>query len=269
MKLKNPIMPISEHVPDTEAHVMPDGRVYFYGSYDGDKGGWCSDIYKVFSSNKMNDIVDHGQSFSVSQLNSNTAGLLYAPDCIYNNGKYYLYICCRDSTEWVAESDKPYGPFVKPTKIEGISGIDPAIFLDDDGQAYYYWGQFSLNGCKLKKDMRSIEEGSIVNNLITQEKHFFHEGSSVRKRNGIYYERWGNVNLPQMSRESLRQILYLPEAICLFLIWASQMKASMKLFRMMKVERYVLFSLCAATIIGNPLALYMCRKNEIDYSISY
>lgn len=83
------------------------------------------------------------------------------------------------------------------------------------------------------------------------------------------YERWGNVNLPQMSRESLRQILYLPEAICLFLIWASQMKASMKLFRMMKVERYVLFSLCAATIIGNPLALYMCRKNEIDYSISY
>ena len=194
MKLKNPILPVSEHVPDTEAHVMPDGRVYFYGSYDRDEGIWCSDIYKVFSSHNMEDVRDHGISFRLSQLKSNTAAFIYAPDCVFRKGKYYLYTCCRDDTEWVAESDSPAGPFEKPEKIEGIKGIDPAVFIDDDGQAYYFWGQFSLNGCKLHEDMRTIDEKSIVKNIVTQEEHFFHEGSSMRKRNGIYYLTFADVS---------------------------------------------------------------------------
>lgn len=84
-------MPVSEYVSDTEAHVMPDVRANFYGSYDRDEGVWCLDTYKVFSSDKMNDIVDHGKSFELKELNSETAGLIYAPDCAYKNGKYYLF----------------------------------------------------------------------------------------------------------------------------------------------------------------------------------
>lgn len=194
MKLKNPIMQVSEHVPDIEAHVMSDGRVYFYGSYDREEGTWCSDVYKVFSSKNMEDIRDHGESFHLSQLKSNTANFIYAPDCAYYNGKYYLYTCCRDESEWVAESPNPAGPFENPTRIEGISGIDPAVFIDDDGQVYYFWGQFSLNGCRLNEDMRTIKKGSIVQNLVTQDRHFFHEGSSMRKRNGVYYLTFADVS---------------------------------------------------------------------------
>jgi hypothetical protein len=35
--------------------------------------------------------------------------------------------------------------------------------------------------------MMELVEGSIVENLITEEQHFFHEGSSMRKRGDTYY----------------------------------------------------------------------------------
>lgn len=66
-------------------------------------------------------------------------------------------------------------------------GIDPAIFLDDDGQAYYYWGQHSLRGGRLKENMRELEPGSVNRALLTESEHGFHEGASLRKRNGLYY----------------------------------------------------------------------------------
>ena len=31
---RNPILPPDIHIPDGEGHVMPDGRLYIYGSYD-------------------------------------------------------------------------------------------------------------------------------------------------------------------------------------------------------------------------------------------
>lgn len=111
---------------------------------------------------------------------------LFAPDAIYRDGKYYLYFCMPDSSEGVAVSDKPEGPFINPIQLP-CGGIDPAVFIDDDEQAYYYWGQFSANGAKLKDNMVEFKEDSIVENIVTEEKHYFHEGSSIRKRGDTYY----------------------------------------------------------------------------------
>lgn len=63
---------------------------------------------------------------------------------------------------------------------------DPDLFIDDDGQAYLFWGQANAKGAKLSKDMLSIE-GEVHEKLLTYNEHTFNEGSSVRKRNGIYY----------------------------------------------------------------------------------
>lgn len=103
--------------------------------------------------------------------------LLFAPDCIYRNGKYYLYFCMPDDSEGVAVSDKPEGPFQSPVQLP-CGGIDPAIFIDDDGQAYFYWGQLFSHGVKLNEDMVSFERENIVDDLVTEENHYFHEGSS-------------------------------------------------------------------------------------------
>jgi len=242
---RNPVLPTYLHIPDPEAHVMPDGRVYVYGSWDQyDDDTFCSKEYRVISSANMVDWVDHGKSFDSSHIDwifdpgkveypkvdwdwenptpfmkkiiekylnkqnqekietenehskksSNLSpDLLYAPDAIHRNGKYYLYFCAQDDSEGVAVSDRPEGPFKNPVRLP-CGGIDPSVFIDDDGQAYYYWGQLRASGAKLKDNMIEFEEGSIVNRIVTEEEHGFHEGSSVRKRNGIYYFVYSGIN---------------------------------------------------------------------------
>ena len=82
---------------------------------------------------------------------------LYAPDCRYKNGIYYLYYCQpnRKAAEGVAMSKYPLGPFTSgsPMALGGIEEIDPAVFIDDDGQAYYIWGQFDAKIAKLNPDI--------------------------------------------------------------------------------------------------------------------
>lgn len=65
---RNPVLPPQLHIPDPEAHVMPDGRVYVYGSWDQEEGIYCSKEYRVFSSENMKDWTDHGKSFDASQV---------------------------------------------------------------------------------------------------------------------------------------------------------------------------------------------------------
>ena len=180
----NPMLPIDMFIPDGEAHVMPDGRLYLYGSLDLKDGNtYCSERYHVFSTDDMVNWVDHGESFRIDD------GMLYAPDCIHKDGKYYLYYCTAGNGEYTAVSDSPAGPFVDPQPMEIANGdsIDPAIFVDDDGQAYYFWGQFSLKGARLNPDMRSIDPATVTENIITEEHHGFHEGASIRKRGDTYY----------------------------------------------------------------------------------
>lgn len=195
----NPILPLNEFIPDVEAHQFSDGRLYLYGSMDTcGTDIWCSKQYKVFSTNDLKHWTDHGISFSTDQQGMGVFAdsILYAPDCIEKDGKYFLYFCTAKSDgkglengEGVAISDKPWGKFtnVKPVPFANKDAIDPAIFVDDDGTAYLFWGQFRLRGARLKENMREIEESTLNTNIINEDSHGFHEGSSMRKRNGIYY----------------------------------------------------------------------------------
>lgn len=240
MNGSNPLLPLNICIPDGEAHVMPDGKVYIYGSRDMKTDGFCSDHYiSAYSSDMKNwDVIEEpvfsvkdvpwakeGNSRKHSSLSkvkrfedlpehilaqlppnakdypleqiiaaiekSADAGLpeeirLYAPDAIHKDGKYYLYFCLSDDTEGAAVSDSPCGPFHDAVQLP-VEGIDPAVFIDDDGSAYYYWGQFHANAAKLTDDMMHIEEGSIVENILSEKEHHFHEGSSMRKRGDTYY----------------------------------------------------------------------------------
>ena len=188
----NPILPLSEFIPDAEAHRFSDGRLYIYGSRDvRGNSGYCSKSYKVFSTDNMIDWRDHGISFSSQNEEIDSCfrdNVLYAPDCIEKDGKYYLYFCTANNGEGVSISDKPF-EFTNGVPVKGANSdaIDPAIFIDDDGEAYLYWGQFHARGARLKPNMREIDESTLNTHLLTEEEHGFHEGSSVRKRNGIYY----------------------------------------------------------------------------------
>ena len=196
----NPILPIQHFVPDVEARQWADGRLYLYGSYDiSGRTSFCSWEYRVFSSADLVEWQDHGESLRSAPP---AAGLdwtdapLFAPDCIYHNGRYYLFFCTAGNREGVTESASPAGPFTNAGPIEGADrdAIDPTALVDDDGEVYYYWGQFHLRGARLRPDLHAIEAETLQTHLLTEADSGFHEGASIRKRNGIYYMVYADIS---------------------------------------------------------------------------
>ena len=198
---QNPILPVGTYIADPTARVWDNGKLYVYGSRDESKDYYCSFDYYVLSTNDLiswdiskNAFASKGEGDRVAYNDAH----LYAPDCIYKNGNYYLYYCQPDeqSPEGVAVSDTPVGPFNSGIAIDlkGHNQIDPAVFIDDDGSTYYLWGQFNLKMAKLKDDMTTIEENTLHTNVISEKEHFFHEGAFLTKRNGIYYLVYADIS---------------------------------------------------------------------------
>ena len=241
---RNPVLPVDVHIPDGEPHVMPDGKLYIYGSYDTEEDNYCSGEYHVASTPDGLHWTVHDTSFSYEDVPwlkdpdapkysggvdwtnptpvmkkmirdmmkdktpeelmemqkkqeaaaaaASSPSALYAPDCICRDGKYYLYYCTEDNQEGVAVSDRPEGPFTDAGQLP-CGGIDPAVFIDKDGKAYYYWDQFRSKGVLLNDDMVSFDPDRIVEDLVTEEEHFFHEGSSMRRIGDTYYYVYADV----------------------------------------------------------------------------
>ncbi len=184
----NPILPDGICMPDVEAHVWEDGRMYLYGSRDiCGADYWCAREVHVFSSDNLIDWVDHGVAFTTDDIRWTDAPSIYSPDCAYRDGTYYFYYSMPGGKNGVAVSDKPYGPFTDVGQIQGAEGIDPAVFVDDDGTAYLYWGQNdNIRAAKLKDNMVEIDPETVTQPL-RQAEHYFHEGFSLRKIGGKYY----------------------------------------------------------------------------------
>lgn len=189
---QNPICPPGLNIADPTARVWKDGKLYVYGSRDESFKYYCSYDHWVLSTSDLmhweytpNVFASRGKN---DQVPFNDLPL-YAPDIAFKNGVYYLYYCQPTGIEGVAISTSPEGPFThaKEIYLKKKNQIDPALFVDDDGQAYYIWGQFQEKIAKLKPNMTEIDTSSIVDNLVTEKEHFFHEGGYMVKRKGIYY----------------------------------------------------------------------------------
>ena len=189
---QNPICPPGLNIADPTTRVWKDGKLYVYGSRDESFKYYCSYDHWVLSTSDLihweytpNVFASKGPNDQVPYNDL----LLFAPDCMYKDGTYYLYYCQPGGQEGVATSKSPIGPFTNARQIylKNQNQIDPAIFVDDDGQAYYIWGQFHEKIAKLKPNMTEIDTTTIVDNLVTEKEHFFHEGGYMVKRNGIYY----------------------------------------------------------------------------------
>lgn len=187
--------PIFKHIytADPSARVFGD-TLYLYPSHDRDEAKWWDmEDWHVFSTKDLQTWTDHGKALSLEQLPWATKKA-WAPDCIEKDGKYYFYYPTDAKHIGVAVSDKPYGPFTDPLgkpllskDSEGVVAnrdfIDPALFIDDDGAAYLFVGQNTVNVVKLGDDMISLD-GPVQQ--IKGTDHFF-EAAWVHKYNGKYY----------------------------------------------------------------------------------
>lgn len=204
----NPV--VQTHYGPDPAPMVHNGTVYMY--IGDDIPGF--DFYymtkwRVMSSTDMVNWTDYGSPISLESFQW-ARDRAWAAQCIERNGKFYWYICAQstnnDMAIGVAVSDSPTGPFKdalgKPLIMNGSwSNIDPTVCIDDDGQAYLYWGNGSLYYVKLNKDMISYS-GEIVTvplsvesfggfrgnkNAENPNKDSFVEGPWFYKRNNLYY----------------------------------------------------------------------------------
>ena len=154
---------------DPTARVF-NGKVYLYPSHDikppvGQRKDWfCMEDYHVFSSENLTDWTDHGMIVTQNEVPwvRKDSYSMWAPDCVYRNGKYYFYFPSNPAAGGgfgvgVAIADNPEGPFIpEPEPIKGINGIDPCVLQASDGNAYIFWG----NGrcAKLKDNMKELAD---------------------------------------------------------------------------------------------------------------
>src|SRR5690349_20945590 len=146
--------PLVSHIytADPSAHVF-NGRIYIYPSHDTATGTPEDDLgshfnmmdYHILSMDSVGGkVTDHGVALDIKNIP--WAGRqLWAPDAAFANNKYYLYFPVKDKQDvfriGVAIGDKPEGPFTAEKEpIKNSYSIDPAVFKDDDGKFYMYFG---------------------------------------------------------------------------------------------------------------------------------
>jgi hypothetical protein len=145
----------------------------------------------------------HGSPLAYTAF-SWASGDAWAGQCVYRNGKFYYYVPMTQRTGGmaigVAVSNSPTGPF-KDTLghrlvYTGTGDIDPTVFIDDDGQAYLYWGNPNLWYVRLNQDMISysgspaqipLTVASFGRRADTARPSTYEEGPWFYKRNGLYY----------------------------------------------------------------------------------
>jgi beta-xylosidase len=146
--------PVVKHIftADPSAHVF-NGRIYIYPSHDIENDTPFDDLgshfamedYHILSmDNPYGEAVDHGVALHVKDVPW-ADKQMWAPDANEKDGKCYLFFPAKGHDGifkiGVAISDKPEGPFApEPEAIEKSFSIDPAVFKDDDGRYYMYFG---------------------------------------------------------------------------------------------------------------------------------
>ncbi len=182
---QKPVLP--DFHADPSARVFDD-TLWIYPSHDiAGSTDWVMVDWHCFSSTNLVNWTDHGVIFGVDNLTWASKNA-WAPDCIERNGNYYFYFPADDQIG-VAVGKSPSGPFKdalgRPLIAAGEGGtrvIDPCVFIDDDGQAYLYFGQNSLKVVKLNSDMIT-RDGPIIEIPLEN----FHEGIWMHKRENLYY----------------------------------------------------------------------------------
>ncbi|RZK59717.1 MAG: glycoside hydrolase [Pedobacter sp.] len=204
--LANAQNPIIKHIFTADpAPIVYRDTVFLFTGHD--TASVSATNYKmpdwhVFSSTDLVNWKDYGAALSPKTFSWAT-GDAYAAQCIERDGKFYWFVSTFHKKDdrsnggaaiGVAVSDHPTGPYKdaigKALIINEMTtdlkhawdDIDPTVMIDDDGQAYMFWGNGSCRWVKLKKNMIEMD-GEI--NIINPKNYI--EGPWVYKRKDLYY----------------------------------------------------------------------------------
>lgn len=195
----NPII-THKYTADPAALVYKD-KVYLYTGNDVPpprREGYVMHDWLVFSSEDMVTWTEHAVPLRAKDF-SWAKDDAWASQVIERTGKFYFYATVSHNTIHgkaigVAVSDSPTGPFKDARGTALITNdmttkakiswddIDPTVYIDDDGQAYLFWGNTTLHYVKLKENMTEMD-GDFKEISLP----FFTEAPWIHKRKGWYY----------------------------------------------------------------------------------
>ncbi|MBB5874671.1 hypothetical protein F4553_008123 [Allocatelliglobosispora scoriae] len=188
-------------------YADPDTAVYnnTFWVFPTTSKGYSEQTYlDAFSSTDLVTWTKHPNVLTTARV-SWASYAMWAPAPVQRNGKYYLYFAANDIQNnsslggiGVAVADQPQGPYTdaigRPLVSQFVNGaqpIDQDVFIDDDGQAYMYYGGWGhANVVKLNADMTSLgqfADGSTYKEITPSG---YVEGAQMFKRNGRYYLMW-------------------------------------------------------------------------------
>lgn len=190
----------TKYTADPAPYVHGD-TVYLYTTHDEDgAGGFMMKDWLLYTSTDMVNWEDHGAVASLKDFKwykgDNGA---WAEQVIERNGKWYMYCPIHGHGIGVLVANSPFGPFRDPLgkplvwQQEHWDDIDPTVFIDDDGQAYMYWGNPNMYMVKLNEDMISYS-GDIVKHPKIKD---YQEGPWFYKHGDWYYMAFASTCCPE------------------------------------------------------------------------
>jgi len=204
---QNPIIQ-TKYTADPAPMVYNDTVFLYVGHDEDDAFGFKMFDWLLYSSTDMVNWTDHGAVASLKNFKwVNTDNGAWAAQCIERNGKFFLYCPVPNGLGiGVLVGETPYGPFIdpigKPLIRSSKEDIDPTILIDDDGQAYLYWGNPNLYYVKLNEDMISyngdiVKDSSFAKVKGQPDPFHYQEGPWAYKRNGHYYMAYASTCCPE------------------------------------------------------------------------
>lgn len=191
----NPLI-THKYTADPAVLVVGD-TLWLYTGHDfaGNQKGYKMKDWCLFSTTDMIHWIEYPTPLKVTDFVWDTTGAAYASHVVHRNGKYYFYVSTNGSGIGVAVSDRPEGPFKDALGKPLLSNkdcwgadhfwvcIDPAVFIDDNGQAWIFWGNKICYYAKLKENMTEID-GEIMK--IDFDNFKFTEAPWLHKYKGKY-----------------------------------------------------------------------------------
>ncbi|MBR5363061.1 MAG: family 43 glycosylhydrolase [Oscillospiraceae bacterium] len=174
------------------APMVWNDTFYLYTGHDEDNADYFTmNDWRCYSSADMQNWTDLGVPLDYKAF-SWASGEAWAAQVVERGGKFYYYVTVTANfggrAIGVAVADHPEGPFVdplgKPLCGPDWSYIDPTVYVDDDGQAYLYWGNPKLWMVKLNEDMISYDGEPVAVDPGYEE---YTEAPYLYKHNGRYY----------------------------------------------------------------------------------
>jgi arabinoxylan arabinofuranohydrolase len=198
------------------APFVHEGRLYLYTTHDEDvtiDDFFTMNDWRVYSTKDVVNWTDHGSPLHYQDFTW-AGGNAWAGQVIHRNGSFYFYVPMvrpnGSNAIGVAVSDSPTGPFTdaigSPLITSDCGDIDPTVFIDDDEQAYLYWGNPNLCYVKLNQDMISYQ-GNVEHVTMTTTSFgvrtdtdrpvAYEEGPWFYKRADVYYLVYPGGPLPE------------------------------------------------------------------------